>query len=366
MAKPNAMIVGVTGIVGNNLARLMLDSGQWDVCGVSRTAPKGMSQVQSVPVDIRDAEATAKALAGLRPTHVFFCTWSRQESEAANIRVNGGMLRNLLDAILPAGSVRHVALVTGTKHYLGPFEMYAKNRPVTPFREDQPRLDIENFYYVQEDIVFDTARKHGFTWSVHRPHTVVGYAVGNAMNIGTTLAVYATVCQASGRPFVFPGSSVQYAGLTDVTDARLLARHLVWAATTPSAYNEAFNVVNGDVFRWERMWGVIARYFGLDVAPSPETPMPLERQLADAAPIWEAVVREHRLQPNRLNDLASAWHTDSDLGRPVETVNDMSKSRRFGFREYQDSEASFIDLFDRLRDERLIPASRSHRGVTTA
>ncbi len=146
------------------------------------------------------------------------------QTEAENCRVNGAMVRNVLDAVTADGSnVRHVALVTGTKNYLGPFEMYARNTPETPFREDQPRLPIENFYYVQEDIVFEAAARHGFGWSVHRPHTIVGYAVGNAMNIGVTLAVYASLCKATGRPFLFPGSPTQHGAIADVTDARLLA-----------------------------------------------------------------------------------------------------------------------------------------------
>jgi hypothetical protein len=30
---------------------------------------------------------------------------------------------------------------------------------------------------------------------IHRSHTVVGQAVGNLMNMGTTLAVYASICK---------------------------------------------------------------------------------------------------------------------------------------------------------------------------
>ncbi|MCC9138645.1 NAD-dependent dehydratase, partial [Pontibacter silvestris] len=71
------------------------------------------------------------------------------ETEADNIRVNAAMVRNLLSALSPKKTVEHVALVTGLKHYLGPFEAYAKDGflPQTPLREEQPRLDIENFYY---------------------------------------------------------------------------------------------------------------------------------------------------------------------------------------------------------------------------
>ncbi|MET4240765.1 putative oligopeptide transporter (OPT) family protein [Bradyrhizobium sp. RT10b] len=50
-----------------------------------------------------------------------------------------------------------------------------------------------------------------------------------------------------------------------MTDARLLARRLEWAATTGVARNNAFNVVNGDVFRWSWMWARLAGWFGFDL-----------------------------------------------------------------------------------------------------
>ena len=50
-----------------------------------------------------------------------------------------------------------------------------------------------------------------------------------------------------------------------------------------------------------------------------------------------------------------AWHTDADLGREIEVVTDMTKSRLAGFHEYQPTLGSFLDLFARLRNERIIP-----------
>ena len=249
-----------------------------------------------------------------------------------------------------------MALVTGLKHYLGPFEAYGKGKlPATPFREDQPRLDVDNFYYAQEDELFAAAGRAGFGWSVHRPHTIIGYAVGNAMNMGVTLAAYATICKATGRPFLFPGSATQWNGLTDMTDAMLLARHLEWAATTKAARDQAFNVVNGDVFRWSWMWGRLASWFELEPAPFPGEGVPLERQLADAGPIWADLARKHALAESNLTVVASPWHTDADLGRPIEVVTDMSKSRKLGFLDYQATDDSFFNLFARLRDARIIP-----------
>jgi nucleoside-diphosphate-sugar epimerase len=349
-----ALVVGASGIVGRAVAALLIDEG-WTVFGLARR-PTGMAGVTPVAADLQDAAQTAAALAEINPDAVFISTWSRQASEAENIRVNGAMVRNLLAALGPAEKPRHVALVTGLKHYLGPFEAYGKGTlPETPFRETQARLDVENFYYAQEDEVFAAAARDGFTWSVHRPHTIIGEAVGNAMNMGSTLAVYASLCRETGRPFYFPGSAVQWNGLTDMTDARQLARHLLWAATTPAAHNQAFNIVNGDIFRWKWMWAQIATWFGIAPAPFDDGVQPLESQMHGDAQLWRQIAkREHLVEPD-LSRLASPWHTDADLGRPIECVTDMSKSRRLGFTGYQATDDAFFDLFAKLRSDRLIP-----------
>jgi nucleoside-diphosphate-sugar epimerase len=350
-----ALIAGVTGIVGNNLARQLVSNG-WEVHGLARRASNNIEGVNFIAADLLDPTSLRAALANLKPSHVFITTWLRQPTEAENIRINSAMVRNLLDAVSPAESLSHVALVTGLKHYLGPFEAYGKGKlPATPFREEQPRLDIENFYYAQEDEVFAAAERHHFSWTIHRPHTIIGYALGNAMNMGVTLAVYANICRETGRPFLFPGSATQWNSLTDMTDARLLARHLEWAATTPVARDHAFNVVNGDVFRWNWMWPRLAAWFGIEPAPFPGHTTPLEQQLAGTEEIWSNIAKSHNLVEPNLNNLASAWHTDADLGRPIEVVTDMSKSRKFGFLDYQPTDESFFDLFTRLRHDRIIP-----------
>ena len=350
----SALVVGATGIVGRATVEVLRREG-WPVAALSRgsAAEPGVTPIVA---DLQDPAALARALSQARPTHVFITTWSRQANEAENIRVNAAMVRNLLDALRPAGTVRHVALVTGLKHYLGPFDSYGQGvLPQTPFRETQGRLDTPNFYYAQEDEVFAAAARDGFTWSVHRPHTVIGHAVGNAMNMGQTLAVYAALCRETGRAFRFPGSAAQWNGLTDMTDADQLARHLLWASTTPAAANEAFNVVNGDVFRWSWMWGRIAEWFGLEPAPFDGEILPLEIQMADGAETWREIARREGLVEPALERLASPWHTDADLGRPIEVVADMSKSRALGFTAYQRTDEAFFALFERLRAGRFIP-----------
>ncbi|MBL8893351.1 MAG: SDR family oxidoreductase, partial [Rhizobiales bacterium] len=349
-----ALIAGVSGIIGRHMAEELLQQGGWEVSGISRHAnnlPKG---VQHVAADLLDARGLRAALAPFQASHVFITTWSRQATEAENCTVNGAMIENLMSAV-DGKKVRHVALATGLKHYMGPFEAYAKNKPITPFREEQPRLDYPNFYYVQEDAVFAAAKRQGFTWSVHRPHTLIGYAVGNAMNMASTLAAYATICRETGIPFVFPGSPSQYAGVVDITDGRIMAKHMAWAATSPKGADQAFNIVNGEVFRWNWMWPKLAAYFGLKPGDYPGHAQPLERMMKDTAPIWQKIGAKHGLKDVPIDQLASWWHTDLDLGRELETFAAMTKSRDLGFLAYQNSVKSFTDAFDRLRQDRDSP-----------
>ena len=67
------------------------------------------------------------------------------------------------------------------------------------------------------------------------------------------------------------------------------------------------------------------------------------------------LARTHGLVESDIHRLISPWHTDADLGRPLEVVTDMSKSRRMGFLDYQASDDAFYDLFATLRAQRLIP-----------
>jgi nucleoside-diphosphate-sugar epimerase len=349
-----ALVVGVTGISGYNTARALIDDG-WRVYGLSRHVATAQPGVEHLLADVLDPSSVAAAISGLDITHMFFCTWSRQATEAENCDVNGRMLSNALDALVGSPSLQHVVLVTGLKHYLGPFEAYASAPADTPFRESQDRLPFQNFYYEQEDILFAAAAGQGFTWSVHRPHTLIGYALGNAMNMGVTLAVYGSICKATGAPFVFPGSPQQYGGVTDITDARLLGRHLLWSATEPAGRNQAFNTVNGDVFRWRQMWKSLAASLGVEAAEYPGEPTPLDGRMDHADEVWADLVGKHDLAPHTASELASWWHTDADLGRQVETFADMGKSRSLGFLDCQPTAQSFETLFDELRAKRIIP-----------
>ena len=64
---------------------------------------------------------------------------------------------------------------------------------------------------------------------------------------------------------------------------------------------------------------------------------------------------KYRLVEPDLWRVASPWHTDLDMGRPLEVTTDMALSRKLGFLVYQNTEEAFQDLFATLRAEKIIP-----------
>jgi nucleoside-diphosphate-sugar epimerase len=351
----DALVIGSTGIAGRALCHQLVGRG-WNVTGVSRRVPLDVAGVESVLVDITDVEAVDQVLGALKPSAVFFTAWKRMPTEAENIVVNGGMVRDVLAAVARTGTLRHVSLMTGLKHYLGPFESYAKGETRdTPFHEDEARLDLPNFYYAQEDEMWAASAQHQFSWSVHRSHTVIGHAIDNAMNMGMTLAVAASLCKSRGVPFVFPGNETQWNGLTDMTDADLLARQMIWTATAEGLPSQAYNTANGDVFRWRWMWPRIAELLEVEPEGYDSAPRPLEKQMVGMEGLWTELAKREQLAEKDLSRVSSWWHTDADLNRPIECFTDMASSRRGGFTDQVVTLDSFSNLFDQLRRARVIP-----------
>src|SRR4051794_1206441 len=133
MAERRALVVGASGISGYNTAHHLVQQG-WEVYGVSRREPQGLDGVTPILVDVTDAGAVASALGDRSFTHVFYCTWARQETEAENCRVNGGMLRNVLEAVVPRGRGGAGAAVAGAKDHPGAFEGHPQTPNQKPFR----------------------------------------------------------------------------------------------------------------------------------------------------------------------------------------------------------------------------------------
>ncbi|GLT93560.1 hypothetical protein SLE2022_113490 [Rubroshorea leprosula] len=360
------LVVGVTGIVGNSLAEILplsdTPGGPWKVYGVARRPRPNWNadhQIEYIQCDVSDLAETEEKLSQLTDvTHIFYVAWTNRSTEAENCEANGAMLRNVLRSVVPnAPNLQHVCLQTGAKHYRGPFELFGKIQSHDPpFTEDLPRLNVPNFYYTQEDILFEEGeRKEGLTWSVHRPSMIWGFSPYSLMNIIGTLCVYAAICKHEGIPLLFPGSKAAWECYSISSDADLIAEHQIWAAVDPYARNEAFNVNNGDVYRWKQLWKVLAEQFGIERYGFEEGKnLGLTEMMKGKERVWEEIVRENQLQESRLEEVGGWWFVDLVLG--VEgPLASMNKSKEHGFLGFRNSKNSFITWIDKMKAYKFVP-----------
>ncbi|KAL4554647.1 hypothetical protein LXL04_037246 [Taraxacum kok-saghyz] len=338
-----ALIIGATGIVGNSLAEILplhdTPGGLWKVYGVARRPRPPWNAdfpMEYIQCDITDPEETQSKLSSLQDlTHVFYVTWANCGTEAENCEINGKMFMNVLNAVIPnAPNLQHISLQTGRKHYMGPFEEWAKgNIPghdQAPFYEDLPRLNQSNFYYTLEDILFrEVAKKEGLTWSIHRPGLIFGFSPYSKMNILSSLCVYAAICKHEGEALKFPGTKEAWNSYNDVSDADLIAEHHIWAAVDPIAKNEAFNICNGDVFKWKHFWKILAEQFDVENGELQEdgARKNMVEMMKDKGPVWDKIVQEKELLATKLEEIGGWWFVDFALSYEG-TLDIMNKTIR--------------------------------------
>lgn len=69
---------------------------------------------------------------------------------------------------------------------------------------------------------------------------------------------------------------------------------MLWAAMAPDASNQAYNVNNGDIWRWSEHWPRIANWFELECA-SPVN-LSFQQLFADYRVTWRAIAERYKLQ----------------------------------------------------------------------
>nr|WP_312510008.1 SDR family oxidoreductase [Pseudomonas luteola] len=342
-----ALVVGASGIIGNAVVETLAENPEWRVRAVRRTF---VPNVETIDLDLTDANATAQALSQAGDTtHVFYAALRPDSSLAKEADINGAMLRNVLDGLKSAGAkLQRVVHYQGAKVYgvhLGP--------TAAPFYEDDPHHLSPNFYYTQEDLLRERAAQGEFEWSILRPDVVVGDIAGNPMNIALVIGAFAALSKQAGVPLRFPGSMKAYREvLAQLTDARWLARASVWAALDPAARNEAFNLV-GEPFRWERLWHKIGEALDMDVA-DPQ-PFSLATQMPSKADDWQKLAEQHQLESVPYEKLVGWKFGDFVFNTEFDMISDMGKIRRAGFTEAVSTEDCLIGAIKRLQEKKYIP-----------
>ncbi|KAJ4722058.1 3-oxo-Delta(4,5)-steroid 5-beta-reductase-like [Melia azedarach] len=365
-----ALIVGVTGMAGLSLAEAFKSptalGGPWKVYGSARrpmpTWFPSSTLDHYITFDATNQNDTVERLSPISHeiTHLFWLAIQVRESEDSNVKINQAMLGNVLHVLRssPASRLTHVALQTGTKHYMGPiFDPTLSAQLVThdpPFREDFPRLPYPNFYYALEDIVHSHAPS--LSYSIHRSSIIIGASARSVYNALLTLAVYAAICRHEGVPFKYPGNRYTWEHFCDMSDARVLAEQQIWAAMTGQAKNQAFNCTNGDVFTWRSAWKVLSDVFDVEfVAFDEGDEFDFVGMMKEKANVWDDIVEKYGLCKTRLEEITCCEALSSVLHFRFQHVCSMNKSREFGFFGYMDSLKSIRMWVERLRNMKLIP-----------
>lgn len=351
------LIVGALGAVGRSVLEHFEARPDWNVVGTSRRRPDFPTRAEWVAADLRDAADCRAKLAGVKDiTHIAYTAVYEKEnvtrgwSEQDHVNINLAMLQNLVEAVEAASpGLAHITIMQGTKAYgghLGPFRM--------PARESDPRYMPPNFYYDQMDWLAARQQGKGWTWTVLRPQLVCGIAIGSPLNIITAIGAFAAISREHGMPLRFPGGPER---IGEATDARLIAKAMEWAATSPQCANQIFNVTNGDVYTWQNVWPRVAKLFSMEMAPP--HPFSLARVMPENRPVWERVVAKHGLVPYTYEQLVPSWQfADFLLGygqRPNPHHMSNIKIRKAGFAECIDTEDMFVELLGELQRRRILP-----------
>ena len=364
---PKVLIAGASGLVGNAAVRHFAAMPGWEVVGLSRRIPAPIPGARLISLDLTDEAACATALraipgvthlvyAALQELPGLFAGWQ----DEALIAQNGAMLRNLFEPLIAASpGLEHVSLLHGTKAYGVHHPSVGWSASRFPLREREPRIDHPNFYFVQEDYLRERQAHASWGLTVFRPTVIYGDAPGNNMNAIPALGAYAALLRERGEPLHFPGQDT-LPGLHEALDARIMAAALGWAATSPAARGGTFNLTNGDVFTWQNVWPAIARALGME--PGEHRPLLLADELPAHQDDWAAIVRKYGLvAPASIVEFAglnSLTYTDMVLrsGRPgVPLLNSTIAARKAGFGDCIDTEDMFVELFNGLQEQRLLP-----------
>jgi nucleoside-diphosphate-sugar epimerase len=353
------LVTGASGLLGVAAIEKFLSAG-WEVVGVSRRKPELFSgrEIEFLSVDLRDREearATFEALTDV--THIAYTAlhekpelvagWSSKDQPDTN----NAMLRNVVEPIShSAKDFQHVSILQGTKVY----GVHLHPIPI-PVRESDPRDKHDNFFLDQEDYVAEMGAKHGFTYTALRPQLVTGPTPG-ALNVLPAIGVYAAIQREKGEPFGFPGGP---SFVWEAADADLVGDVMVWAAGSPRAADEAFNITNGDVFEWRNVWPALARTLGVETGP--DAPMSLAGYLAGHADVWDRIVTKYDLRSLSLRELVGHGDQHADFafayGAPegprafVSTI----KLRQAGFTKAVDTEHAFRNALQSFIDRKFLP-----------
>lgn len=359
------LVLGASGVVGYSALEQFLNEG-CEVISVSRRKPQisGANSFKHFSVDLRDEKESKELFSQLADvTHVVYAAlfekpglidgWSAQDQMDTNLQ----MMKNVFEPLCAAAkNLTHVTTLQGTKAY----GIHLHPMPI-PAKENAPRDDHPNFYWLQEDYIKGKSAECGFDFTILRPQLIIGAPYGVAMNLAPVIGAYAAICAEEGSPCGFPGGPSY---VWEAVDARLVAKAISWAGESEAAAGQHFNVTNGDVFEWRNLWPAMMETLGVEAGE--DNPQSIAELMRQKGELWAKIVKKHDLKSVSLDELLgeSQYYADFcfayglDSPPPPAFVSAI-KLRQAGFTETMDTEQTFTDWLKYLMKTNVLPTPKN-------
>lgn len=177
------------------------------------------------------------------------------------------------------------------------------------------------------------------------------------LSLGLYLSLYLHL-HGRGAEVKFPGTTESYSCQFGLVSQATLAKFHIHLATHGNSLisGEAFNIANGDVLTWSRLWPKLASEMGL-VGVGPQDKQSagsdFEWPFNNAAEIvtWE---KKYNLQPGWGSKLSEVCFVNTMLPA-VDRVMSLDKARALGFKETQNTEEAFAQAWELLRAAKVMP-----------
>ncbi|KEF54721.1 uncharacterized protein A1O9_09163 [Exophiala aquamarina CBS 119918] len=373
-----ALVTGCNGISGNAIVEHLIRQPreEWSKIVVTSRSPlKNYWQdprVEFVAVDFLEPVQTVISTLSRsceKVTHAYYTSYVHTDDFTKLRDYNVPLFETFLVAIdtIAGQNLERICLQTGGKHYgphLGPV--------FCPMTEDLPRYEDHglNFYYAQEDFMFDMQKQRKWSYSIIRPNGIIGFTPGkNGMSEAITLALYLLISREMGQTPKFPGNRYFYNAVDDCSYAPAIADLSVWATTQEHTKNEAFNSVNGDTYIWRYLFRRIGKYLGMEIPDQTEWEemgdketmahsFRMEDWAADKKEIWNRVCDKYGGNKEAF-DWGTWFFFDWSVGKAWPTLSSMSKARKFGYTGYWDSYECWIETLRAFENAGILP--RNHR-----
>jgi len=399
-----ALVAGASGLAGRAMVDHLLNEEGYTVLALARRANEIFRDVEGVEplaCDLLDASSVAEALAPYKVNYLFYTAvftgkggvasfQPKSDAELRRLRaalrymggparlaartmpnayynmfhrVAGGgeadknreMIKNVLDACRQTSTLEHVTLLTGGKyhgHHLGP-RFYPGYQ--SPIEEHFPRVPGHNWYYAVEDYVADRqADDQSWNYTTLRPSSIMGFATGSPYNLGTSLAVYASIRKQLGQPLLLLADPACQTPDIEFSPADLIADMMLWSAQEPRCRNQAYNASYGARTCWRDVWQDIADYFDMPVEYA-ERAHCAGHVTRDYPETWAKMCKQYGTDYDDFSQVCESKFLDQQFIIDWDAGYSPKKSRAHGYTKSIDPRTMFHQLFDRLVEHRVIP-----------